>query len=156
MNFQLLKADRDRTSPYGSSIVWRHSRGDFPPEAGTQKETLTADQNPFLFQFSVPSCTEFQVSETVPWCTCLSQGNGVPPDLGHKFCHLSLEALDVLALVGPGMVEDQLCYPLPLRNKLNSTIRTWALVTCNQMLAVVAFNSWEVPLAAQDGPGSTV
>ncbi|KAI1238812.1 hypothetical protein IHE44_0011902 [Lamprotornis superbus] len=50
-------------------------------------------------------------------------GNGVPPDLGHKFCHLSLEALNVLALVGTGMVEDQLCHPLPLGNRLNSTIR---------------------------------
>lgn len=77
-----------------------------------------------MFHFSVPSCTEFHVSETVTWCTCLSQGNGVPPDLGDKLCHLSLEALDVLALVGTGVVQDQLCHPLPLRNRLNSTIRT--------------------------------
>lgn len=72
-------------------------------------------------------------------CTCLAQGNGVPPDLGHKLCHLSLEALDVLALVGTGVVQDQLCHPLPLRK--NSTTRTWSLVTCNQMLAVLAFSS---------------
>lgn len=89
----------------------------------------------------MPHCTELQVGEDVTWCTCLSQGNGVPPELGHEFCHVSLEPLNVLALVGTGVVEDQLCHPLPLRNKLKSTIRTCSLVPCNQMLAVLAFSS---------------
>lgn len=44
----------------------------------------------------------------------LSQGNGVPPDLGHQFCHLSFESLDILALVSTGMMKDQFCHSLPL------------------------------------------
>lgn len=53
------------------------------------------------------------------WPAYLFQGNGVLPGLGHQPGHLSLKSLHVLALAGPGVVQDELSHPLALEDGKN-------------------------------------